>query len=577
MKLKVRMKLFLGFGIVLILFVGVAITNTIFQGLVETSSQKLAMTQGDGGMVDTLKFKIMKADDLGAYYLLSTTKQEADNYLSQTEAAMTDVVNSITTMKQNVTDTEVTGILDATLAEFNKYAEINHQSYQVFASSIQVGPDGQTLIEDAQGVRQAQTIYFTATLDPTLNNLTKYTEWINTKTEQGLANKKALQSTASMLNYGLTGLAVLLGALIAFYFSNIIVKSVRILQKASTNIAEGNLTEEVVITSKDEFGELSATFNKMREDLRTIVKEVIETADNLCATGEELSAASEEATASSQEVSATIAQLAVGASSQANSVQETGSVIQQLASSSEHVAANAESVNKSSEHGSQIATTGVQQVENAVNKMESIKEVTSQIADVVTELGTQSQEIGQIVDVIKGIADQTNLLALNAAIEAARAGDQGRGFAVVAEEVRKLAEQSSISAAQIAELIGNIQRESERAVEVMDKSTSEVTAGVEAVHSAGQAFEKIATEINTIAKQIQEVSVASNQMVSGTTKAVQSVEHIGNIADQNAGIAQQVASSSEEQAATMESVSQSAQHLANLGENLTKLVSKFNV
>ena len=84
-------------------------------------------------------------------------------------------------------------------------------------------------------------------------------------------------------------------------------------------------------------------------------------------------------------------------------------------------------------------------------------------------MGDQSNQIGQIVDVIKGIADQTNLLALNAAIEAARAGEQGRGFAVVAEEVRKLAEQSSTSAAQIATLIGNIQRETERAVGVMEK------------------------------------------------------------------------------------------------------------
>lgn len=186
-----------------------------------------------------------------------------------------------------------------------------------------------------------------------------------------------------------------------------------------------------------------------------------------------------------------------------------------------------------------------------MRKIEQIREVSVQTGEAVTHLGEQSKEIGQIVDVIKGIADQTNLLALNAAIEAARAGEQGRGFAVVAEEVRKLAEQSSISAAQIATLIGNIQRETERAVEVMEKGKLEVAAGLEAVNLAGNSFRTIVVEVNTVVEQIKQVTVATQQMAIGSSQVVKSVESIGVISEQTAASTQEVSAASEEQAAMM--------------------------
>jgi len=168
-------------------------------------------------------------------------------------------------------------------------------------------------------------------------------------------------------------------------------------------------------------------------------------------------------------------------------------------------------------------------------------------------------------------------LALNAAIEAARAGEQGRGFAVVAEEVRKLAEQSSTSATQIATLIGNIKQGTDDAVAVMEKGKGEVAAGVQAVNLAGNSFRTIVDEVNTVVDQIQLVTAASQQMALGTNEAVQSVESIGVIVQETAASSEEVAAASEEQAATMVSVSQSAEALARLGERLLSAVAKFKV
>ena len=401
---------------------------------------------------------------------------------------------------------------------------------------------------------------------------------INKKNAANLTkNSIAAAKIATQLSIILSLVASIIGLVIAFFLSNRMSRSLVILARAATKIADGNLTEEIPVMSKDELGELAKVFNKMSTDLREIIREVIDSACSLGASSEELSALAQEASASSEQVSATMTQLASGAVNQARSVEETGVAINQISLNSHQVTTNAETVSQSSEKAAQVAKLGTLSAKNAIQKIEKIRETSTKTAEVVFSLGDQSKEIGQIVDVIKGIADQTNLLALNAAIEAARAGEQGRGFAVVAEEVRKLAEQSSLSAAQIATLIGNIQRETQRAVEVMETGKSDVAAGVEAVTSAGSSFQIIVEEINMVVDQIQQVTAATQQMADQTTQVVEAIDSIGVIAEQTAASTEEISSASEEQATAMLSVSQSAEALAQLGERLTRLVDRFTV
>ncbi|SPF40664.1 Methyl-accepting chemotaxis protein [Candidatus Desulfosporosinus infrequens] len=373
-------------------------------------------------------------------------------------------------------------------------------------------------------------------------------------------------------------LALIVGAILAVMLAQHISRPLVEVTKVTQSVADGDLNVKMpTINNKDEIGVLSQAVSQMVGSLREVIGEVLVQSENVAATSQELSAAAEEATAASGQVSDTIAQLAAGATDQAISVGETVRGIQELSASAQQVATNAEIVSQSSGKAAQAAELGALQAENAVQKIEEIRQVSTQTAEAIFQLGDQSKQIGQIVDVIKSIADQTNLLALNAAIEAARAGEQGRGFAVVAEEVRKLAEQSSTSAAQIATLIGNIQRETERAVGVMEKGKVEVAAGVEAVNLAGHSFRTIVGEVNTVVEQIRLVTVAAQQMASGTAQTVNSVESIGVVAEQTAASSQEVSAVSEEQAATMVSVSQSAEALAKLGETLSLAVRKFKV
>ena len=417
-----------------------------------------------------------------------------------------------------------------------------------------------------------------ASFDQLLKDMEVQMAFMSTSGTKAVADAQATKDSVVRLLIMIIALALIGGAVIAIMLARHISIPLVAVTKVAQSVADGDLNIKMPdIKNKDEIGVLSQAVGAMVHSLRELIGEVLSQSESVAATSQELSAAAEEATAASEQVSDTLAQLATGATDQAISVGETSEVIEQLSASAQQVAVNAETVNQSSGRAAQAAKLGALQAENAVQKIEQIRDASAQTAEVIAELGNQSIQIGQIVDVIKGIADQTNLLALNAAIEAARAGEQGRGFAVVAEEVRKLAEQSSLSTTQIATLIDNIQRETERAVGAMEKGKVGVVAGVEAVNLAGNSFRTIVEEVNTVAEQIQQVTEAAQQMASGSTKAVKSVESIGVIAEQTAASAEEVSASSEEQAATMVSVSQSSEALAKLGESLLTAVSKFMV
>lgn len=395
---------------------------------------------------------------------------------------------------------------------------------------------------------------------------------------KAVIDAQTTKSSMVFLLLTFAALSLIAGAVLAIMLARHISRPLAAVTKVAQAVADGDLNVQIpTIKNRDEIGVLARAVGEMVNSLRTVIGEVLIQSESVAATSEELSAAAEEATATSEQVSETLAQLAAGASEQAISVGDSSSVIEQLAANAQQVAQNAVIVSQSSGKAAQAAKLGAVQAENAVRKIEQIRDVSAQTAEVIFTLGDQSKQIGQIVDVIKGIADQTNLLALNAAIEAARAGEQGRGFAVVAEEVRKLAEQSSMSATQIASLVGNIQRETQKAVEVMEKGKGEVVAGVDAVNLARNSFRTIVEEVNTVVDQIQLVTAASEQMAIGTNQAVQSVESIGVIAEQTAASSEEVSAASQEQAATMVSVSQSAEALAKLGENLMSAVAKFKV
>ncbi|MGD8190695.1 methyl-accepting chemotaxis protein [Brevibacillus ginsengisoli] len=394
--------------------------------------------------------------------------------------------------------------------------------------------------------------------------------------EVSKVNEKAWNETKSFLV--LLIIFLIVSGVIFYLVVSKMIKPIVDLANTSQRIAQGDLTvDELKVRTQDEIGLLSASFNQMVSNLRNVIHHVSKSTEQVSASAEELTASAEQTSKASAQIATTIQEVAAGADIQVQSIEASSQAMGNLATGVKQIAATAQGVSQAANQTSEKAELGNDAIQTAVQQMNSINLTVNELAKVIKGLGERSLEIGQITEVITSISAQTNLLALNAAIEAARAGEHGRGFAVVADEVRKLAEQSVGSAQQISQLIAHIQDETSKAVESMGMATREVMEGIGVVNTAGESFEQIQGSVIEVARQIQEVSAASEQMLASTTQVHQAIDSVTEVALQAASGTQNVSAAAQEQFASMEEISTSANSLSKMAEDLQTVIGTFKL
>jgi len=393
-------------------------------------------------------------------------------------------------------------------------------------------------------------------------------------------DSQAKGHTAYMTLFILTITAIIIGAVVSVMIIRSVTRPLKAavgdLNKMADSDFSFKITEKFLL-AKDETGDLARAMDKMLGNINSVIRKIATSAETLAASTEQLMASAEQSAQAANQVAISITEVAHGAEVQMTAANDASSAVQEMSSGMQQAAANANTVAGVTDQTFKSAKFGSEIVGQAVSQMASIEQSSLKVANAVSKLNERSQEIGQIVDAISGIAGQTNLLALNAAIEAARAGEHGRGFAVVAEEVRKLAEQSQEATKKIALLIGEIKNDTEQAVLAMNHGAQDVKSGTEVVNAAGKTFAEIVGLVNTVSSQVEDISATVQQMAGGSQQIVSSVQQIATLSKRTAGETQTVSAATEEQSASMEEIASSSQALSKLAEELQIEVRKFKV
>lgn len=345
--------------------------------------------------------------------------------------------------------------------------------------------------------------------------------------------------------------SLLLAILIAWFLSRVIAYPLDKLSKMAARITEGDLrSEKIKIADRhDEVGKLASNFQAMINNLRELTTELIKMINALAS--------------SVSEISATTTQLAASASETATSVSETTSTMEEVKQTSLLASKKAKAVSEISNKSLEASHSGKTAAEE-INKMTAqIHSEMEHIAESMVQLSEQSQAIGMIITTVDDLAQQSNLLSVNASIEAAKAGEQGKGFAVVAQEVKSLASQSKQATNQVRNILNDIQKATSVAVMATEQGNKNVEAREKTSAAAGESISILVNTVVETTHAATQIAATSHQQLIGMEQAALAMENIKQASAQNLTSAKQLEAE--------------AQNLKEMGLKLKELISHYKI
>lgn len=391
---------------------------------------------------------------------------------------------------------------------------------------------------------------------------------------KGYEALKDFRTTLSVVSL----IILLIAASVAIFLSKSISKPIEKIAKTSTTVSNYDLTvEKINIKNKDELGVLANAFNIMLESISGLIKQISTSTGTLIEASDSLLEIAQNTSIATGEMSKAIEEISNSTYGQTKDVGDGTEKIKILATSIDQISSSVHNATNDMNIVSELNGKGIDTVSLLLDKSRQSSIAREDVERVIKTVDKSSEEIGVIIDTINKISAQTQLLSLNASIESARAGEYGKGFAVVAEEIKKLAEQSADSTENVRKLIEDIQLKSKEAVDSMNKASYIGMEQDEILKDTESIFASLSEKVNALSNDIYKIKVQNNDMNVKKDEIVILMNHILELAEENAASTEETSASTEELLSSINEFTNHANSLKYISETLENKVNHFKI